>query len=280
MTEFLAASQAIIMAPISLKKTIQQYKSLSTNLESKIQQLYSKRSELESRGFVVIEETSRPSSVASAANSPAAQNEAVAANLRESPPPGSISQKIVARGVDDTRRQRRGKSPSSPPDISSVLEASVEQDRAVARPLDVTRAGNLGASLNPALVREDRERMPSLIEETVLAHSSDITSLVSTATNILIESMQLRLSYVQEVLNKLTSIWQENSKLPAPPELLFSRYEEWVQRNQRLIELNSQLYDLEKLKFELKEKRSKVQTSSSKGHQRQRGDIEKTLTGV
>ena len=275
-----AASQAIIMAPISLKKTIQQYKSLSTNLESKIQQLYSKRSELESRGFVVIEETSRPSSAASAANSPAAQNEAAAANLRESPPPGSISQKIAARGVDDTRRQRRGKSPSSPPDISSVLEASVEQDRAVARPLDVTRAGNLGASPNPALVREDRERMPSLIEETVLAHSSDITSLVNTATNILIESMQLRLSYVQEVLNKLTSIWQENSKLPAPPELLFSRYEEWVQRNQRLIELNSQLYDLEKLKFELKEKRSKVQTSSSKGHQRQRGDIEKTLTGV
>ena len=271
------------MAPISLKKTIQQYKSLSANLNSKIQQLYSKQRELESRGFVVIDE--KPSRFA--ASSPPATTistaAAVAAELRESQ--SSIAQKIAARGSGEARRQRRSKSPSSPPDITSVLVESVEQDRvAVAdRSQDVTvpakSAGKLTVSLNPAL--ESRERMPSLIEESVMAHSSDVTSLVSTATNILIESMQLRLSYVQEVLNKLTSIQQENPKLPTPPELLFSRYEEWVQRNQRLIELNSQLYDLEKLKFELKEKRSKVKAvAPNEGQQQQGGELEKTLTGV
>ena len=259
------------MAPISLKKTIQQYKSLSTNLESRIQQLYSKKTELENRGFVVIGENPRLS-----ASSPAT---AAAAELRESQ--STIAQKIAARGsggVNEARRQRRSKSPSSPPDIASVLDENVEQDRVAidVRDVPVKAAGKLAESLNPALVRE---RMPSLIEESVMAHSSDVTSLVSTATNILIESMQLRLSYVQEVLNKLTLIQQENPKLPTPPELLFSRYEEWVQRNQRLIELNSQLYDLEKLKFELKEKRSKVQAVATKGQQ-QGGDLEKTLTGV
>ena len=260
------------MAPISLKKTIQQYKSLSTNLESKIQQLYNKKTELDNRGFVVIDENPRLS-----ASSPAT---AAAAELRESQ--STISQKIAARGgggINVARRQRRSKSPSSPPDIASVLDASVEQDRITVDIDDAPAraAGNLAASLNPALVRE---RMPSLIEESVVAHSSDVTSLVNTATNILIESMQLRLSHVQEVLNKLTLIQQENPKLPTPPELLFSRYEEWVQRNQRLIELNSQLYDLEKLKFELKEKRSKVQAVIPKGQQPQReGELEKTLTG-
>ena len=279
------------MAPISLKKTIQQYRSLSTNLESKIQQLYSKKTELESRGFVVIEEKPR----FSASSPPAASTTlAAAAEFRESQ--SSIAQKIAARGsggisINEARSQRRSKSPSSPPNIaSSVLDESVEQDRAVAVsdhaaqddvqhvPAAKAAAGKFAESLNPALVRE---RMPSLIEESVMAHSSDVTSLVSTATNILIESMQLRLSYVQEVLNKLTSLQQENPKLPTPPELLFSRYEEWVQRNQRLIELNSQLYDLEKLKFELKEKRSKVHDiAARRGQQQLGGELERTLTGV
>ena len=276
------------MAPISLKKTIQQYKSLSTNLESKIQQLYSKRTELENRGFVVIDENPK-----FAASSPAAASSSTATAaefMRENQ--SSIVQKIAARGnsgggVNEARKQSRSKSPSSPPDIASVLEESVELDRIAAAnhtqqdlvhvPARAAGPGELAKSLNPALVRE---RMPSLIEESVLAHSSDVTSLVSAATNILIESMQLRLSYVQEVLNKLMSIQQENPKLPTPPELLFSRYEEWVQRNQRVIELNSQLYDLEKLKFELKEKRSKVKSSGAPKGQQQPGEIEQTLTGV
>ena len=39
-----------------------------------------------------------------------------------------------------------------------------------------------------------------------------------------------------------------------PRDLRFSRYEEWLETNQRLFEMQSQLYDLEKLKFELKQK--------------------------
>ena len=278
------------MAPISLKKTVQQYKSLSTNLESKIQQLYSKRTELENRGFVVIDENPRFASSSPAAASSSSSTAAAAEFMLESP--SLIAQKIAARGnsgggVNEARKQSRSKSPSSPPDIASVLEESVELDRIAAAndtqedlvhvPARAAGPGELAKSLNPALVRE---RMPSLIEESVLAHSSDVTSLVSAATNILIESMQLRLSYVQEVLNKLTLIQQENPKFPTPPELLFSRYEEWVQRNQRLIELNSQLYDLEKLKFELKEKRSKVKASGAPKGQQHPGEIEQTLTGV
>lgn len=290
------------MASVSLKKTLQQYKSLAQSLESKIQQLYIKREEIESRAFVVIDEMPR----AAAPPQPRAISPPAAATPRQTQGNvdevlSSLSQTIVPLGADDKRvRHSRSKSPSSPPLLSfmaTVDAIDVEKDSSavvVARrdggELDdafVISGNSVGApvfssSLNQSAVtnrlkgdKRGGERIQSLVEERVMAHSSDITSLVSTATNILIESMQLRLTYVQEVINKLTAIQKENHKLPTPPELLFSRYEEWVQRNQRLIELNVQLYDLEKLKFELKEKRSKVQRLPRK----QEGEVERTLTG-
>lgn len=78
----------------------------------------------------------------------------------------------------------------------------------------------------------------------------DDTSLVSRATDILIESVKLRLSYVEEAMGRLAILHREHSKMKVPLELMISRYEEWVRTNQRLFELNSQLYDLEKLKFD------------------------------
>ena len=274
--ELLAVGQEI-MAPVSLKKTIQQYKSLSTNLESKLQKLHGQNKELEDRGFVVIDENPRLSASASAASS-------VAAAVFPREIRSSRSQKIAARGgINEERERHRIKCPSSPPNITSVLEASVELDRVGVGHTDApASAVSIAVPPNTDLACEaNREGMPSLVEEGVMAHSSDVTSLVSTATKILIESMQLRLSYVQEVLSKLTAIQQENPKLPTPPELLFSRYEEWVGRNQRLIELNLQLYDLEKLKFELVEKRSRVQGSLPRRQQQQQQqtrEIERTLT--
>ena len=265
-------SDSSTMAPVSLKKTIQQYKSLSQSLESKLQQLYTKREELESRAFVVIEESPRPSP----ANSPA-QN--LAMHMQENL--SSLAQNVAA-GVDrgELRRKQRA---SSPPSLAVITDTNVEKDAPTTATLGSESlemsSGNPTASVTQGTAaRGDRslgDRMPSLIEETTMAHSSDISSLVSTATNILIESMQLRVSYVQEALTKLTSIQQENPKLPTPPELVFSRFEEWVQTNQRLFELNVQLYDLEKLKFELKEKRLKVTTSPKERQE----EVEKTLTG-
>ena len=267
------------MAHVSLKKTIGQYRSLAQSLETKIQQLYSKREELASRAFVVIEETPRTTPASSPAQNQQA-NDAVVSILNSSG--RELSASRAFGGINERGRNRRS---TSPPNFDSVLSGEVtERDSAfLARREeldDLVPSGNdsLAASLSQSERgrRTSREPIPSVLEERVMAHSSDITSLVSTATNILIDSMQLKLSYVQEVLKKLVAIQQESHKLPTPPELLFSRYEEWVQRNQRLIELNVQLYDLEKLKFELKEKRSKVQVRA----RREEGEVERTLTGV
>ena len=80
-------------------------------------------------------------------------------------------------------------------------------------------------------------------------HCED-NSLISRATDILIESVQLRLSYIEDAIGHLVILNRENPKIKVPQELMILRYEEWVQTNQRLFELNSQLYDLEKLKFD------------------------------
>ena len=78
---------------------------------------------------------------------------------------------------------------------------------------------------------------------------NDDTALVSQATGILMESIKIRLSYIDEAIGQLTILFRENPKMKVPLELTMARYDEWVRTNQRLFELNSQLYDLEKRKF-------------------------------
>lgn len=95
-------------------------------------------------------------------------------------------------------------------------------------------------------------------------HHSTLSSLASTVTNICIESTEIRLAYVNEALNYLGSLYHDNPKQRTPPELMLSRYNEWVQTNQRLFELNSRLYDLEKIKFDIqrREREAAVQQSN------------------
>ena len=115
------------MAPVSLKKTIQQYTSLAHSLEMKIQQLYSKREELESRAFVVIDETP--------VSSPENATKSVALALNQSTEVASSSQghNIVGGSVNEPRSvEQRRKSPSSPPVLTTVFDANVEQDSALA----------------------------------------------------------------------------------------------------------------------------------------------------
>ena len=265
------------MAPISLKKSIQQYKSLAQRIEAKIRQLESKRDELESRAFVVIDDTP----------SPTVQNHHA---LHESLVAAITVGAGAARKTSNGERARRSKSPSSPPTFESATALgvgdAVECDSSATNVGAPLKTGNaaLVLSVNQAETWRDRsiaaistETTHHLVEERVMAHGSDVASLVSTATNILIESMQLKLSYIQDVLAKLTEIQNDKTtkRIPTPPELLFSRYEEWVQRNQRLIELNVRLYDLEKLKFELKEKRSKVQSMP-----RSEVEVDRVLSGT
>ena len=96
-----------------------------------------------------------------------------------------------------------------------------------------------------------------------------VSSLVSTATDVLLEILEMKLSFVQEALHKLSTLVKDNPKSLVPPELGFSRYEEWLETNQRLFELNSQLYDLEKLKFEIQHKKRQARTSIAKGGARE-----------
>ena len=119
------------------------------------------------------------------------------------------------------------------------------------------------APLSPAPLSPTPEITRARLEESDY-HHGDLPSLVSTITNILIESVEIRLSYVMEAIDFLTTLYQENPKQRTPPELMLARYEEWVQTNQRLFELNSRLYDLEKVKFD-QQKRAELERAKEEG---------------
>ena len=115
------------------------------------------------------------------------------------------------------------------------------------------------------LVEESREEDGRLEEQET--YQSDVSALVVTVTDTLIEILELKLEYVQGVLKKLMVLVRENRKIPTPPELMFSRYEDWVGSNQRLFELNSQLYDLEKLKFDIRKRQIQARNAIATGDQ-------------
>lgn len=220
----------------SLKKTMQLYKSVRHRLETKLEQLLTKREDLSSRAFVVLEESS------------------------------SSHRHDVEVSVKEPQDSVRGT--STVPAIEVLVASEQEGDRAGQRM-------SLQLKENSPEISNGKLLSPGgLVEQTETYHS-DVMSLVSTATNILIESIQLRLNFIREALEKLDVLHRENPKLRTPPELAFLRYEEWLASNQRLFELNAQLYDIEKLKFELKHKQvmaKKVLKRSKKGE-------DKTLTG-
>ena len=86
---------------------------------------------------------------------------------------------------------------------------------------------------------------------------------MATATDILINALQIKLNYVNEVLEGLSLLVRENPRQATPTELSFSRYEEWLESSQQLFEFNSQLYELERAKFELKKKQERTRAKQS-----------------
>lgn len=74
--------------------------------------------------------------------------------------------------------------------------------------------------------------------------------------------LTIKLSHVNDILEKLSLIISENPRQATPTELSFSRYEEWLESNQQLFEFNSQLYELERVKFDLKQKQERVKRSA------------------
>jgi hypothetical protein len=89
-------------------------------------------------------------------------------------------------------------------------------------------------------------------------YHGEVGSLVATATDILIKALQIKLAYVNDMLARLSPLVSDNPRQTTPPELSFSRYEEWLESNQQLFEFNSRLYELERVKFEMKQKQERV----------------------
>ncbi len=125
---------------------------------------------------------------------------------------------------------------------------------------DISQRGSISANAPaPRLLEEplpSQRRGAALsaggVGEQIDYYHNEDNALVSQATVILMESIKIRLSYVEEAIGQLTILYRENPKMKVQLELTVARYEEWVRTHQRL---NSLLFDLEKRKFDTGRKR-------------------------
>lgn len=90
---------------------------------------------------------------------------------------------------------------------------------------------------------------------TAAKHEND--RLTSAATDILIEILELKVNYVEECVQKLEEKARVDPRSLAPMELRVVRFEDWVETNQRLYQLNSKLYEIEKVKVNVERRESK-----------------------
>ena len=75
------------------------------------------------------------------------------------------------------------------------------------------------------------------------------------ATEVLQDILLLKLSFVNDVIDKLQLLSHENPLQVTPFRLQFSRFYDWAETSQQLYDLNAQLYDIEKSKWNIQELR-------------------------
>ena len=92
-------------------------------------------------------------------------------------------------------------------------------------------------------------------------HEND--RLTAAATDILIEILELKVDYLVDCIEKLEERARVDARSLAPMELRVARFEDWVETNQRLYQLNSKLYEIEKVKVTIERKTNKSRRAQS-----------------
>lgn len=80
------------------------------------------------------------------------------------------------------------------------------------------------------------------------------------ATEVLLDILQLKMSFINDVIDKLQLLMHDNPNQLTPFPLQFSRFYDWVETSQQLYELNTQLYEIEKSKWSMQGSRRQQPT--------------------
>lgn len=116
----------------------------------------------------------------------------------------------------------------------------------------VTRLGSLDK--RNFVVVTVKDRAGSQVQDGGLVRADNSSTPITNATQIHSEIADLKLRYVEARIERLAALCSENPKTPTPDDLSFDRYTDFVERNQRIVQLSVRLYDLEKLKYDLKQR--------------------------
>lgn len=129
------------------------------------------------------------------------------------------------------------------------LEVKLQDERQIL----IVRLGSLDKKSFVVVAIKDGEQ-----QDEGLARADNSNTSITNATQIHFEITDLKLKYVKERIVRLGELCSENPKSPTPDELSYDRYFDFVERNQRIVQLSLRLYDLEKLKYDLKQRNSIV----------------------
>ena len=93
--------------------------------------------------------------------------------------------------------------------------------------------------------------------------SMEMASQSALATDVLVEILELKLGFINETISSLQALTKENQRQPTPVHLQVSRFDDWVDTNQQLYELNVRLYDIQKDMCDMKRSQQVVPAPAS-----------------
>lgn len=108
-------------------------------------------------------------------------------------------------------------------------------------------------------------------EEEEMGTNEAMASQSALVTDILVEIIQTKLWFLNEVISSLESLVKEDPRQATPFELQLSRFEDWVETNQQLFELNARLYETQKSMFDIR--KTQIERSTHGGSSQEQSSL-------
>ena len=105
----------------------------------------------------------------------------------------------------------------------------------------------------------------------------DMASQTEQVTDILVEIIQAKLGFINETIDSLQALMKQHPRPSTPTELQLSRFEDWVDTNQQLFELNARLYETQKNKFDMRETETDYGSSTTRINSREQSAVQNSV---
>ncbi len=105
----------------------------------------------------------------------------------------------------------------------------------------------------------------------------DMASQTEQVTDILVEIIQAKIGFINETIESLQALMKLHPRPSTPMELQLSRFEDWVDTNQQLFELNARLYETQKNMFDMRDTQTDHGSSTNRLNSQEQSVIQNSV---